>query len=239
MSRRRAEDLIRQGRVTLDGKVAVLGDRGDPDRAAIAVDGVPLPTRPDLVYFLLNKPRDVISTADDPQGRRTVIDLVDAGTRVYPVGRLDADSEGLLVLTNDGTLADLITHPRNQVTKTYIARVTGRPKSSSLQRLVTGIELEDGLARAVSARVKDAHSDQALVEMVMAEGRKREVRRMLAAIDHPVERLVRVAIGPVRDSRLLPGESRELTLNEVRALYEAAGATWEDAPSIVDEDAEA
>lgn len=236
MSRRRAEDLIRQGRVTIDGRTAVLGDRGHASETSVAVDGIPLPVRPDLVYLLLNKPRGVISTADDPQGRTTVVDLVDADTRVYPVGRLDAESEGLLLLTNDGTLADLVTHPRNQVSKTYIARVTGRPATASLRRLVSGIELEDGLARAVSATVQDAHGGESLVEIVMAEGRKREVRRMLAAIDHPVARLVRVAIGPIRDARLAPGTSRRLSLDEVRSLYAAAGATWQDAPTMAAEE---
>jgi pseudouridine synthase len=237
MSRRRAEDLIRRGRITIDGRIAVLGDRGDPESTAIAIDGVPLPMRPGLVYMLVYKPRDVISTAHDPEGRATVISLVDVGTRVYPVGRLDADSEGLLLLTNDGTLTNLITHPRNQVPKTYVARVPGRPKPVALRQLAEGIELEDGLARAVSSRVLDTHSDESLIEVVMAEGRKREVRRMFDAIGHPVVRLVRVAIGPIRDSRLAPGDSRALTLDEVRSLYSSAGATWEDAPVVVDEDA--
>ena len=128
MSRRKAEDLIRAGRVSIDGRIAVLGDRADRSTARIAIDGVPLPVRPDLIYLLLNKPPGVISTAADTHGRRTVVELVDAADRVYPVGRLDADSEGLMILTNDGTLADLVTHPRYGVTKTYLARVAGTPR---------------------------------------------------------------------------------------------------------------
>lgn len=236
MSRRQAEDLIRQGRVTIDGRVAVLGDRGDPQTTAINVDGVPLPVRPGLVYLLLNKPRDVISTARDPQGRKTVVDLVDVGTRVYPVGRLDADSEGLLLLTNDGTLANLVTHPSNEVPKTYVARVAGRPGKTHFSRLVNGIELEDGMARAMAARLLDAHGDESLVEIVMAEGKKREIRRMLAELGFPVRRLARTAIGSIRDTQLAPGEARRLTLEEVRSLYSTAGATWEDAPAVTNEE---
>ena len=236
MSRRRAEDVIRQGRVTIDGEVAVLGDRGDPATARITVDGVPLPVRSDLVYVLLNKPHGVISTARDPQGRETVVDLVDVGTRLYPVGRLDAESEGLLILTNDGSLTNLVTHPRYEVTKTYMARVEGNPGPAAMRRLVDGVDLEDGVARAVSARVVDRHKAQSLVELVMAEGRKREVRRMFDEVGHPVERLARLAIGSVHDSSLEPGAWRMLTLEEVRSLYSDAGATWQDAPAVVAED---
>ena len=229
MSRRRAEDLIRAGRVTLDGRVAILGDRADRDSALIAIDGVPVPVRADLVYYLLNKPRGVISTADDPQRRKSVVDLVDTPHRVYPVGRLDADSEGLLLLTNDGTLANLVTHPRYEVSKTYVVRVAGTPAAAALRTLETGMELEDGAARARSAKLIGSHGAEALVEIVMTEGRKREVRRMMDHIGHPVRRLVRTAIGPLRDSNLAPGASRVLTVHEVRSLYTAAGATWEDA----------
>ncbi|MEA2002838.1 MAG: pseudouridine synthase [Actinomycetota bacterium] len=236
MSRRKAEELIRDGRVTLDGDVAVLGDRGDPLVVKVAVDGVPLPLRPELEYVLLNKPRDVISTAADPQGRETVTDLVDVGTRVYPVGRLDADSEGLLILTNDGTLTHLVTHPSNQVTKTYLALVEGNPGTRTVRELLEGVELKDGQARAAGARVVDRYKAGALIEVVMTEGRKREVRRMLAELGHPVERLVRTAIGPLQDKQLVPGSWRKLTLEEVRSLYAAAGATWEDGPEIMETD---
>ena len=237
MSRRRAEDLIRSGRVTLDGEVAILGDRCDPLEARVTVDGVPLPVRPDLVYILLNKPLGVISTSHDPQGRQTVVELVDVGTRVYPVGRLDANSEGLLILTNDGSLTNLVTHPSHQVTKTYMAMVEGNPGNTAMRRLVEGVELDDGTARCLTARIVDRHKSRSLVEIVMAEGRKREVRRMLEEVGHEVERLMRTAIGEVRDASLVPGEWRNLTLDEVQSLYSAANAEWHDAPTLIAEEA--
>lgn len=236
MSRRKAEDLIRAGRVTIDGRVAILGDRADAASARLAIDGVPLPLRPDLVYMLLNKPQGVISTAADTHGRPTVLDVVSAPTRVFPVGRLDADSEGLIVLTNDGTLTNLLTHPRYGVTKTYVARVAGVPNRADLERLESGVELEDGSAAANSAKLLARHREESLVEIVMTEGRKREVRRMLAAVGFPVRRLVRTAIGPLRDNHLAPGEFRPLTIGEVTALYAAAGAAWDDAPAVVDQE---
>lgn len=197
---------------------------------------MPLPIRPDLVYVLLNKPLGVISTSQDTHGRETVTDLVDVGTRVYPVGRLDADSEGLLLLTNDGTLTNLVTHPRHGVTKTYMALVKGHPGTAAINSLLAGVDLDDGLAKAVSARVVDRHKSQSLVEIVMAEGRKRIVRRMFDDVGHPVERLVRLAVGSIRDSALVPGDWRMLSLEEVRSLYSDAGAAWDDAPAIFDED---
>ena len=236
MSRRKAEDLIRAGRVTIDGRTAVLGDRADPTTAGIAIDGTPLPVRPDLIYLLLNKPRGVISTAADTHGRRTVVDLVEAASRVYPVGRLDADSEGLMILTNDGTLADMVTHPRCGVTKTYVVRVQGVPNRADLRQLESGIELDDGPAAARSARLMARHGEEALVEVVMTEGRKHEVRRMLAGIGFPVARLARTAIGPLRDTQLSPGESRPITAAEVSALYAAAGAAWDDSPAIIEQE---
>lgn len=236
MSRRRAEDLIRSGRVTLDGRRAILGDRGDPTTAKVAIDGVPLPVRPELTYIVLNKPSGVVSTAADPQGRPTVVELVAADTRLYPVGRLDLDSTGLILLTNDGTLANLITHPRYGVEKTYVALVSGTPGSAALQRLETGVELDDGLAKAQRARVLASHAGRAQIEVVMTEGRKREVRRMLAEIGYPVEELTRIAIGRLRDPNLDPGTWRAATIVEVQDLYAAAGATWEDAPDIADEE---
>jgi len=204
----------------------------------VAIDGVPIPVRQDLVYILLNKPEGVISTASDPQGRETVVDVVDVDARVYPVGRLDADSEGLILMTNDGTLANLVTHPRYGVPKVYTALVSGTPGNAVLRSLVDGVELEDGIARAAKARVLDRRGDRTLLEIVMMEGKKREIRRMLDTLGHRVTRLVRTAIGPVRDGQLLPGSSRPLTIIEVQALYAAAGATWEDAPTIVAEGVE-
>ena len=215
--------MIRQGRVTVDSSPAHLGQKVDPERARILIDGVPLPIRPDLVHYLVNKPAGFVSTADDPQGRPTVIDLVPHTTRVYPVGRLDADSEGLLVITNDGELTAAVTHPSHGVTKTYVARVHGDVGRGVIRRLTDGMDLDDGPARALTARVLDRHGGETLVEIVMGEGRKREVRRMFTVVGHEVLGLARTAIGPVRDPGLRSGEWRLLTTEEVRSLYRAAG----------------
>jgi 23S rRNA pseudouridine2605 synthase len=220
-SRRTAEEMIKAGRVTVDGEPAHLGQKIDPDTARVEVDEVPLPVQPGLVYALLNKPPDVVSTADDPQGRTTVVDLVPLDTRIYPVGRLDLESEGLIILTNDGALTEFVTHPRHGVTKTYLAMVQGEPSDRSMRRLRQGVELDDGPAAAQSARVVDRHGDRSLVEIVMAEGRKREVRRILEEVGHPVLRLVRTAIGPISDRSIKPGEWRHLTIEEVRKIYRA------------------
>ncbi len=224
--------MIAAGRVTVDGAPARLGDKADPATARLAVDGVPLPVRPDLVHYLLYKPPGVTSTTSDPHAARPVIDLVPAEPRVFPVGRLDKDSEGLLLVTNDGDLANVVTHPRYGVPKTYLARVAGKPSPATLRRLREGVGLEDGPAAARSARLVDSFGAESLVEVVMGEGRKREVRRLLDAVGHPVVRLVRTAIGPLQDRSLKPGEWRRLTVDEVRALYSAAGRAWEDAGDV-------
>lgn len=213
--------MIRAGRVTVDGQPAHLGQKVDPATARVEVDGVPLPIKPGLVYYLLYKPAGVVSTASDPQGRPTVVDLVPRETRVYPVGRLDVDTEGLLILTNDGDLAERLTHPSHQVPKTYLARVSGEPGRAALRALTDGVQLDDGPGRAQRARLVSRRAGEALVEVVMGEGRKREVRRLLAAVGHPVQALVRTAIGPISDPALPPGTWRGLTLDEVRRLYMA------------------
>ena len=199
-----------------------MGEKVDPAIAAVEVDGVPLPVNPDLTYYLAYKPRGVVSTAHDPQDRPTVVELGPDAPRLFPVGRLDVDSEGLVLLTNDGDLANRLTHPRYGVPKTYLAEVDGRPAPGALRRLIRGIELDDGRAAALGARVLEAGPDRALVEVVMGEGRKRQVRRMLDGVGHPCRRLVRVAIGPLRDRDLTPGTSRPLTGKEVRSLYAAS-----------------
>lgn len=219
MSRRAAEDLIRAGRITVDGRVAVLGDRCDPEVSVVRVDGDRIPVAPGRVTYLLSKPVGVVSTADDPQGRTTVIDLVPDEPRVWPVGRLDADSEGLILVSNDGDLTHHVTHPSNGVTKTYLAEVEGNPGKRVMRALQEGVELSDGPAKALAARRIDVVGGRALIELVMGEGRNREVRRMCATVGHPVTRLVRTAIGPISDRSLAPGTWRELTPSEVAALY--------------------
>lgn len=215
---------MRDGRVTVDGAPAHLGQKVDPEVALVQVDGIPLPVKPGLVHYLLYKPVGAVSTAADPQGRPTVIELVPDTTRVYPVGRLDTDSEGLLILTNDGALTEFVTHPRHGVTKTYLARVGGHPGKAVIGTLLTGVELDDGPARALAARIIDRGEQSTLVEVVLGEGRNREVRRMFSALGHEVEALVRTAIGPIRDPALRPGTWRVLTTAEVRSLYAAGTA---------------
>jgi len=221
-SRRQSEDLIADGRVTVNGVVAVLGRRVDPTRDRIELDGVTVVVRTDLVYYLLNKPAGHVSTTSDPQGRPTVVDLVPSEPRVHPVGRLDADTEGLLLLTNDGELTQLVTHPSHGVAKTYLAVVEGTPTPAEVRALREGIELDDGLTAPARVRVVQDREADAAIELVIHEGRNRQVRRMCEAIGHPVTRLVRTRIGPLADRRLAPGEWRPLQQAEVRALYEAA-----------------
>jgi 23S rRNA pseudouridine2605 synthase len=223
MSRRAAEELIAAGRVTIDGRVAILGDRVEVDHNRVEVDGVPLPVSPGLVTYLIYKPIGVVSTASDPEGRPTVVDLVPTEPRVVPVGRLDADSEGLLLLSNDGELVLRVTHPRFGMTKTYVATVAGKPNGRVIRRLVAGVELDDGVAKARRAKLIQATPDQGLIELVMTEGRNREIRRMLALLGHPVQRLVRTAIGPLTERNLGAGEWRRLDTQEVAARYKAAG----------------
>jgi len=222
-SRRACEEVIAQGRVAVDGQVITLGAKADPVTQVITVDGERIHTNPGLVYLLLNKPQGVVTTVTDPQGRPTVMDLVPVNPRVYPVGRLDRDTEGLLVLTNDGELANRLAHPRWQVEKTYVAQVRGTVKRHQLRTLLDGVELEDGLAKARSVRELGSAQDRTLLEIVLTEGRKREVRRMLAAVGMNLERLARVKIGPLPLGDISPGKSRPLTGAEVRALYASVG----------------
>jgi 23S rRNA pseudouridine2605 synthase len=221
-SRRAAEELITSGRVTVDGKVARIGQRVDPERARVEVDGVRVAARDDLVYYLLNKPRRVVTTAHDPEGRTTALDLVPGEPRVFAVGRLDYDTEGLLVLTNDGELAQRVTHPRHGIEKTYLAEVTGVPSRAALRRLREGVALDDGVTAPARVRLVQAQGEDAALEIVVHEGRNRLVRRMCEAIGHPVQRLVRTRVGPVSDRRLRPGDWRPLRPPEVQALYSAA-----------------
>ena len=222
MSRRAAENLIAQGRVAVDGRPARLGDRVDPVRSVVEVDGARLPLAPHLVTYLVNKPPGVVSTTADPHASETVVDLVPDFPRVWPVGRLDRRSEGLILVSNDGELTNLVTHPRHGISKTYRVLVEGIPRPPVVRRLARGVELEDGPARALQARLVDRTAREAQLELVMGEGRKREIRRMMEAVGHPVRRLVRVSIGPVRDVTLRPGRWRKLSNREVADLYRAA-----------------
>jgi 23S rRNA pseudouridine2605 synthase len=232
-SRRVVEDMIRAGRVRVDGHPAVLGQRIDTSKAKVEVDGSVVPLAPGLVYYLLNKPPGVVTTADDEEGRPTVLDLVDLDVRVWPVGRLDMDSGGALVLTNDGELTQRLTHPSYGVGKVYVAEVEGTPSRGALRRLERGIELDDGPAVASRAVISARHDRTTLVEISVAEGRRRQVRRMLEAVGHPVVGLVRVAIGPLQLGRLKPGAFRRLSPDEVRRLY-AAGEAGEGTRRHVD-----
>lgn len=224
-SRRAVEEMIAEGRVTVNGSVAQLGRRVDVEQDRVAVDGVPMSVRPGLVYYLLNKPAGTISTASDPQERPTVVSLVPPEPRVFPVGRLDAATEGLLLLTNDGEFTQVLTHPRFGVEKEYLAWVEGRPASGVIRRLRQGVDLDDG--PTAPARVSLVAPDT--LRIVIHEGRNHQVRRMCDAVGHPVRRLVRTRIGPLVDRRLAPGEWRSLTAEEVRKLAAAAVGAAEPA----------
>ena len=228
-SRRVCEELIAAGRVTVNGDVAVLGRRVEVEGDEVCVDGVPVSVRGGLVHYLLNKPAGVVTTALDPQGRPTVVELVPSEPRVFPVGRLDADSEGLLLLTNDGDMTHRLTHPSFGVEKEYLAEVEGEPPPGAIRRLREGVDLEDG----TTAPARVAALAPNVLRLVIHEGRNRQVRRMCAAVGHPVIRLVRTRIGPVADRSLKPGEWRDLAPAEVRALEEAAaGQTAPGRPRV-------
>jgi 23S rRNA pseudouridine2605 synthase len=220
-SRRVCEEMIADGRITVNGIVADLGRRIDVESDLVELDGAVVGVKPGLVHYLLNKPTGVVTTADDPQGRPTVVGLVPDEPRVFPVGRLDMDTEGLLLLTNDGDLTHRLTHPSFGVEKEYIAHVEGTPTRAVLRHLREGVELEDG---------RTAPADAALVapgviRLTIHEGRNRQVRRMCEAVGHPVIRLVRSRIGPIADRRLKPGHWRPLTGDELRALERAAAGS--------------
>ena len=226
-SRRVCEEMIESGRVRVNGETAVLGRRVDVERDAVEVDGAPVGIRPDLVYYLLNKPAGVVSTAKDTHDRETVVDLVPAEPRVYPVGRLDAETEGLLLLTNDGELTFRLTHPKFGVEKEYVAQVEsdGRPVSrEALAALRKGVDIGDG----VTSPAEVGELQPGVLRIVIHEGRNRQVRRMCETVGYPVVRLVRTRIGPLVDKSLRPGEWRSLNLDEVRSLIEAVAGEPSD-----------
>jgi 23S rRNA pseudouridine2605 synthase len=222
-SRRACEELILAERVSVNGEVATLGDKIDPASDEVRVDGDRIPLDPEVRYYALHKPAGVVTTMRDPQRRTDLSAYLPAGPRVFPVGRLDRDTEGLLLLMNDGELANRLMHPRYQVEKEYLAEVEGTVGQRALGRLVRGVELDDGPAKARSARVVGRSGRRGAVRLVMQEGRKREVRRMLEAVGLQVVRLVRLRVGPVRLGRLPAGTTRQLESSEVSALYRAAG----------------
>ncbi|MCU1674535.1 MAG: pseudouridine synthase [Frankiales bacterium] len=224
-SRRACEVLIEQGRVSVDGEVVKeQGKRVDPETAVIHVDGMRVQTAAGHTYLALNKPVGMLSAMSDSDGRLNVGDLVEGRRdRLFHVGRLDADTEGLLLLMNDGELAHRLTHPSYEVTKTYLAEVIGPVARDLGKRLRAGIDLEDGLVRADSFKLVSSHANRVLIELVLHEGRKNIVRRMLEEVGHPVQQLVRTAIGPVQLGSQRTGKLRPLTRDEIGSLYKAVG----------------
>jgi pseudouridine synthase len=224
-SRRHCEEMIGDGRVEVDGEVVRrFGARVDPQRQVIRLDGRRIPAREDLVYMALNKPAGVLTTMSDARGRPTIADyLGDRAERLFHVGRLDFDTEGLMLLMNDGELAHRLAHPRYGVLKTYLADVAGPLPRDLGRQLITGVELADGVASADRFRVVERAGDRALVEITLHEGRKHIVRRMLAETGHPVSRLVRTHVGPVALGSLRPGTTRRLSTTEIGELYAAVG----------------
>ncbi len=232
-SRRECEELITTGRVEIDRQVAdQLGVRVDPQRHEIRVNGVVL-KQPRLRYILLNKPTGVVCTQRDPEGRTRAVDLVRTDQRVYPVGRLDRNSEGMLLMTNDGDFSNHLTHPRYGVKKTYHVLVAGRPTNEQLAELRQGVYLAEGLARVDAVVIKKRLPKATLLEIVLSEGRNREIRRVLAKVGHKVMKLKRVAIGSIRMGAMDAGAHRELTREEVQTLLSDAGAAPTQAAAVL------
>jgi pseudouridine synthase len=224
-SRRHCEELIGAGRVEVDGQVVRrFGARVDPEHQLIRVDGRRIPSRQDVVYLAFNKPRGVLTAMSDDRGRKTIVDFLgDRAERLFHVGRLDYDTEGLMLLTNDGELAHRLAHPSYEVAKTYWAEIPGPVPRDLGRRLQAGVELDDGIAVADKFRLLEQASGRAMVEITLHEGRKHIVRRMLAETGHPVSRLLRTTVGPIKLGTLRPGATRDLTTKEIGELYAAVG----------------
>jgi 23S rRNA pseudouridine2605 synthase len=219
-SRRQADLLIQQGRVSVNGNTAAeLGIRIDPYRDLVMVDGRPIVSQSGFVYLILHKPPGYLTTVRDPFGRPTVMELLpELKTRVYPVGRLDYDTSGLLFLTNDGEMALALSHPRHLVEKVYLATVSGIPTEDKLVKLASGILLEDGMTAPAKIAINSLKNGNAIVELIIREGRKRQVKRMMQSIGHPVLELRRIALGPLQLGGLAPGASRPPDRTELEAL---------------------
>jgi 23S rRNA pseudouridine2605 synthase len=223
-SRRGCEELIAAGRVEVNGRVATLGARVDPARDVVRLDGSQVPTAAGLVYFAVHKPRGMLSTMSDERGRSSLAEMVeDLTVTVHHVGRLDADSEGLMILTNDGPLSHRLTHPSFGVAKVYVAEVEGVVPRAVTRSLTEGIELDDGPVRADAVKLVDATKERSVLEVTIHEGRNHVVRRMFDTVGFPVTRLARVAVGPIRLGDLKPGRRRHLQQGEVQSLYRAVG----------------
>lgn len=221
-SRRKSEELIVSGRVTVNGVVVTeLGTKVDPEEDLVAMDGKIVKPMEDKVYILLNKPSGYVTTAQDEFGRKNVLDLVPRDVRLFPVGRLDMDTTGLLILTNDGGLAHRLTHPRFGVPKTYLATVKGVPSEGALRAFASGLLLDDGPTLPCEVSIEKVKQGNAILRISLSEGRKRQVKRMCEAIGHPVMELVRIGIGPLFDNTLRIGEYRHLTAREVQMLRAA------------------
>lgn len=222
-SRRHSEALIEAGRVSVNGVVVTtLGAKADPDVDQITVDGRVIGIAPTRSYFLLNKPRGYLSTCYDPQGRKTVLELVPYTPGLHPVGRLDRDTSGLLILTNDGAFTEDLTHPRHGVPKTYFAEVKGRPDAGAIETLRTGVRLEGGVTLPAKVEIVERHKDTTLLAITIREGRNRQVRRMAEAVGHAVVHLERVSIGSLTAAGLQPGKFRVLTDAEIAQLRKGA-----------------
>jgi len=224
-SRRKCEELMLDGEVEVDGEIVTrLGTKVDPRTAVIKVSGKRLPPVSDFVYLVFNKPRGVVSTMADPEGRRAVADFVtDRTERLFHVGRLDTDTSGLLLLTNDGDFAHKMAHPSYEVEKTYVAEVTGRIARGTVADLLAGVALDDGPVQVRRVRVIDANAAASIVELVIHEGRNRIVRRIMDQVGHPVRQLTRIKFGPVELGTLKSGATRELTGDELGQLLESVG----------------
>lgn len=223
-SRRAVEEMIRRGRVEVNGRVAEIGCRVDPARDRILLDGEVVSSLEEKIYLAFYKPRDCITSARDPQGRKTVFDyLPDLSSRVFPVGRLDYDAEGLLILTNDGELANRLLHPRYGILKVYEVKVQGHPNEKALENLRTGIVLEEGTTAPAGADIIRELPRAAWLRIVLHQGWNRQIKRMCEAVGHPVLKIKRIAYGPVRLGSLRPGASRRLAHGEIRRIREQSG----------------